>query len=161
MLHVVAEHVDAERDVTYGSWRLCIELSEQGFNAGQSRVCQIMKPVMLAAKRPGCHCSPQNGTSAVMATNLLKRHFNPATLNTCILPVFAQLRVGYIWPLSWTCVQENSELPFSDKPDNVLTLRTLRLAVDKRRSTGRAVFHSIHVFNIRAPVYSSAGRKLM
>ncbi|HEQ3519575.1 TPA: IS3 family transposase [Citrobacter freundii] len=35
--------------------------------------------------------------------------------------------------MSWT---------FSDKPDSALTIRVLRLAINKRRPTGHVVFHS-------------------
>ncbi|WP_428980716.1 IS3 family transposase [Erwinia billingiae] len=40
---------------------MCIELREQGFNVGRYRVRQIMKTLMLVAKRPGCHRYPRGG----------------------------------------------------------------------------------------------------
>lgn len=82
MLHAPAKHVHAEMDATYGSRRMCIQLREQGFNVGRYRVRQIMKTLMLVAKRPGRHRYPRGGKPAVVAANLLNRQFNPETLNT-------------------------------------------------------------------------------
>ncbi len=82
MLHAAARHVHVEMDATYGSQRMCIELREQGFNVGRYRVRQIMKTLLLVAKRPGRHRYPRGGKPAVVAANLLNRQFNPETLNT-------------------------------------------------------------------------------
>jgi putative transposase len=57
MLHVAARHVHVEMDATYSSRRICIELREQGFNVGRYRVRQIMKTLLLVAKRPGRHAA--------------------------------------------------------------------------------------------------------
>ncbi|NJC99680.1 hypothetical protein EWM58_04960 [Candidatus Erwinia dacicola] len=82
MLHAAAKHVHAEMDATYGSRCMCIELREQGFNVGRYCVRQIMKTLMLVAKRPGRHYYPRGGKPAVVRANLLNRQFNPETLNT-------------------------------------------------------------------------------
>ena len=63
-LHAAARHVHAEMDATYGSRRMCIELREQGFNVGRYPVRQIMKTLMLVAKRPGRHHYPRGGKPA-------------------------------------------------------------------------------------------------
>ncbi|AYD44236.1 DDE-type integrase/transposase/recombinase [Yersinia rochesterensis] len=39
-------------------------------------------------------------------------------------------------------IKKNSELGFLRQPDSDLTVRALRLAVNKRRPTGSVVFHS-------------------
>ncbi|WP_152529970.1 IS3 family transposase [Serratia fonticola] len=82
MLHAVAKHVHAEMDATYGSRRMCIELREQGFNVGRYRVRQVMKALLLVAKRPGRHRYQRGGKPAVVADNLLNRQFNPGALVT-------------------------------------------------------------------------------
>lgn len=40
------------------------------------------------------------------------------------------------------CSRKIVSWAFSDKPDSALTIRALRLAVNKRRPTGPVVFHS-------------------
>lgn len=52
---------------------MCIELREQGFNVGRYRVRQIMKNLLLVAKRPGRHRYTRGGKPAVIAANLLIR----------------------------------------------------------------------------------------
>ncbi|WP_422399018.1 hypothetical protein [Yersinia intermedia] len=54
---------------------MCIELREQGFNVGRYLVRQIMKTLLLVAKRPGRHRYPCGGKPAVVAANLLNRQF--------------------------------------------------------------------------------------
>ncbi|WP_145488611.1 IS3 family transposase [Yersinia aleksiciae] len=115
MLHAAAKHVHAEMDATYGSWRMCIELREQGFNVGRYRVRQIMKSLSLVVKRPGRHRYPRGGKPAVVAVNLLNRQFNPVTLNTWWSGDITYLRTAQGW---------------------------LYLAINKRRPTGPVVFHS-------------------
>nr|WP_237734005.1 IS3 family transposase [Serratia fonticola] len=82
MLHAAAKHVHAEMDATYGSRRMYIELREQGFNVGRYRIRQIMKTLLLVAKRPGRHRYPRGEKPVVVADNLLNRQFNPETFNT-------------------------------------------------------------------------------
>ncbi|TNV23084.1 transposase [Buttiauxella sp. B2] len=54
-----AKHIHAEIDATYGSRRMCMVLREQDFSAGRYRVRQIIKSLLLVAKRPG-HYRPVN-----------------------------------------------------------------------------------------------------
>jgi len=97
ILHAAAKHVHAEMDATYGSRRMCIELREQGFNVGRYRVRQIMKTLMLVAKRPGRHRYPRGGKPAVVAANLLNRQFNPETFNTWWSGDITYLRTAQGW----------------------------------------------------------------
>ncbi|EOW7153544.1 TPA: IS3 family transposase [Yersinia enterocolitica] len=146
MLHAAAKHVHAEMDATYGSRRMCIELREQGFNVGRYRVRQIMKNLLLVAKRPGRHRYPRGGKPAVVAANLLNRQFNPETLNTWWSGDITYLRTAQGWLylaiVMDLCSRKIVSWAFSDKPDSDLTVRALRLAVNKRRPTGSVVFHS-------------------
>lgn len=146
MLHAAAKHVHAEMDATYGSRRMCIELREQGFNVGRYRVRQVMKALLLVAKRPGRHRYPHGGKPAVVADNLLNRQFNPETLNTWWSGDITYLRTAQGWLylaiVMDLCSRKIVSWAFSDKPDSALTTRALRLAINKRRPTGPVVFHS-------------------
>ena len=129
MLHAAAKHVHAEMDATYGSRRMCIELREQGFNVGRYRVRQIMKTLMLVAKRPGRHRYPRGGKPAVVAANLLNRQFNPETLNTWWSGDITYLRTAQGWLylaiVMDLCSRKIVSWAFSDKPDSALTIRAL------------------------------------
>ncbi|MFU2316332.1 IS3 family transposase [Rahnella sp. PCH160] len=70
MFHAAAKHIHAEMNATYFRRRMCMELREQSFNVGRYRVRQVMRTLMLVAKRPGCHCYPRGGKPAVVAANL-------------------------------------------------------------------------------------------
>ncbi|NJD85296.1 hypothetical protein EWM60_07325 [Candidatus Erwinia dacicola] len=52
-------------------------------------------------------------------------------------------------------------LAFSDKPDSALTIRALRLAVNKRRPTGPVVFHSDQGAQYTSAQSRPASRNLM
>lgn len=158
MLLAAAKHIHAEMDATYGSRRMCIALRAQGFNVGRYRARQIMKTLILVAKCPGHHRYPRGGKPALVASDLLNRQFNPETLNiwwsgdiTYLRTVQGWLYLAIVMDLSsrkivsWT---------FPDKPDSALTIRALRLAVNKRRSTGPVVFHSVRcaVYQRSVPV---------
>lgn len=147
MLHAAAKHVHTEMDATYGSRRMCIELREQGFNVGRYRVRQIMKTLLLIAKCPGRYRYSRGGKSAVVAANLLNRQCNPETLNTWWPGDITYLRTAQGW-LYWAivmdlCSRKIVSWPFSGKPDSDLTVRALRLAVNKRRPTGSVVLYSV------------------
>lgn len=146
ILHAAAKHTHAEMDATYGSRRMCIELRVQGFNVGRYRVRQMMKTLMLVAKRPGRHRYPLGGKPAVIAANLLNRQFNPDTLNTWWSGYITYLRTAQGWLylaiVMDLCSRKIVSWAFSDKPDSALTIRALRLAVNKRRPTESVVFHS-------------------
>ncbi|MFJ1228538.1 IS3 family transposase [Yersinia proxima] len=146
ILHAAAKHVHAEMDMIYGSRRMCIELWEQGFNVGRYRVRQMMKTLMFVAKRPGRHRYPRGGKPAVIAANLLNWQFNPDTLNTWWSGYITYLRTAkgwlYLAIVMDLCSRKIVSCTFSDKSDIALTIRALRLAVNKQRPTGSVVFHS-------------------
>ncbi|MGT3207701.1 DDE-type integrase/transposase/recombinase, partial [Yersinia enterocolitica] len=78
--------------------------------------------------------------------NLLNRQFNPETLNTWWSGDITYLRTAQGWLylaiVMDLCSRKIVSWAFSDKPDSDLTVRALRLAVNKRRPTGSVVFHS-------------------
>ncbi|HHB1475421.1 TPA: IS3 family transposase, partial [Yersinia enterocolitica] len=80
------------------------------------------------------------------AANLLNRQFNPETLNTWWSGDITYLRTAQGWLylaiVMDLCSRKIVSWAFSDKPDSDLTVRALRLAVNKRRPTGSVVFHS-------------------
>ncbi len=89
---------------------------------------------------------PRGGKPAVVAANLLNRQFNPETLNTWWSGDITYLRTAQGWLylaiVMDLCSRKIVSWAFSDKPDSDLTVRALRLAVNKRRPTGSVVFHS-------------------
>ena len=88
----------------------------------------------------------RGGKPAVVAANLLNRQFNPETLNTWWSGDITYLRTAQGWLylaiVMDLCSRKIVSWAFSDKPDSALTIRALRLAVNKRRPTGPVVFHS-------------------
>ncbi|WP_409513913.1 DDE-type integrase/transposase/recombinase [Serratia proteamaculans] len=58
-----------------------------------------------------------------------------------ISPIVEQRRGLYLAIVIDLCSRKIVSWAFSDKPDRAMTIRALRLAVNKRRPTGPVVFH--------------------
>lgn len=133
-------------DATYGSRRMALELQEQGFSVGRYKVRQLMKALRLKAKRPKQHRYPQGGVPSVIAPNLLNRQFAPEQANHIWSGDLTYIRTGQGWLYLAVVMDLYSRKvvswAFSDKPNSELTVRALRLAMDKRKPSNRVMFHS-------------------
>lgn len=140
------KHVHQEMDATYGSRRMVVELRDLGFNVGRYKVRRLMRAHKLIAKRPRLHRYPKGGRPSVIAPNLLNRQFNPERMNTHWSGDITYIRTGQGWlylaVIVDLCSRKIISWAFSHKPDSELTIRAIRLAVNKRRPKTKLVFHS-------------------
>ena len=68
---------------TYGRRRMNVELKNRGFTIGIYKTASLMKEAKVVALTPKKqHYYPNNGAECRYAPNVLKRQFNPGTLNT-------------------------------------------------------------------------------
>lgn len=114
----------------------------RGKNTGQY-------PVLYSIKRCKCprlHCYPNGGRPSVIAPNHLNRQFNPEQLNTHWSGDITYIRTGQGWlylaVIVDLCSRKIVSWAFSDKPNSELTVRAIRLAVNKRRPATGVIFHS-------------------
>ncbi|WP_041932849.1 MULTISPECIES: IS3 family transposase [Cycloclasticus] len=145
-LEAAVKHVHQEMDATYGSRRMMIELQDLGFNVGRYKVRSLMRKHKLIAKRPRLHRYPNGGRPSVIAPNHLNRQFNPEQLNTHWSGDITYIRTGQGWlylaVIVDLCSRKIVSWAFSDKPNSELTVRALRLAVNKRQPNTGVIFHS-------------------
>lgn len=140
------KQVHADMDATYGKRRMLSELLDMGFKLGIDKVRRWMKRLNLIAKRPKQHRYPSGGTPSVIAPNKLNRQFNPKEINRYwsgdITFIRTQQGWLYLAIVMDLCSRRVISWAFSDKPNSELTARALRLATQKRKTTGNIVFHS-------------------
>ena len=68
---------------TYGKRRIHDELVERGHEIGAHKIRTFMKKLNIKAIRPKKrHYYPSSGNEHTYAPNLLKRHFDPVSINT-------------------------------------------------------------------------------
>jgi len=145
-LRAAMRHVHSEMDGTYGSRRMKEELNEQGWDIGRHRVRSLMTALSLVAKRPGRHRYPTGNKPAVVAPNAMNRQFTPESMNTHWAGDITYLRTAQGWLYLAVVVELYSRriisFAFSPQPDSELTMRALRLAVEKRQPPQGVMFHS-------------------
>ena len=136
---------------TYGSRRMCAELSAQGFTAGRYKVRSLMQALSLKAKRPKQHRYPVAGKPSQVASNSLNRQFNPPQANTNWTGDITYIRAGQGWLYLAIVLDLYSRRvvswAFSNQPNSELSTRALTMAVQHRRpdtsaSTQALLFHS-------------------
>ena len=145
-LKVAVRQIHTEMDATYGSRRMCIELTAQGFTVGRYKVRGLMKALSLKAKRPKQHRYPVAGKPSVLAPNALNRQFNPAIANTNWTGDITYVRTGQGWLYLAIVLDLYSRRvvswAFSNQPNSELSVRALEVAVQHRRPTQPVLFHS-------------------
>ncbi|KMT66021.1 IS3 family transposase [Catenovulum maritimum] len=144
-LEAAMKHVHHEMDATYGKRRMMAELKDLGFDIGIEKVRSCMKKLGLIAKRPKPHKYSNGQKASVIAPNILNRQFNPEKLNTYWSGDITYIRTQQGWlylaVVVDLCSRRVISWAFSDKPNSELTIRALRLAVQKRNIKGEVVFH--------------------
>ena len=145
-LKVAVRQIHTEMDATYGSRRMCIELTAQGFTVGRYKVRGLMKALSLKAKRPKQHRYPVAGKPSVLAPTALNRQFNPAIANTNWTGDITYIRTGQGWLYLAIVLDLYSRRvvswAFSNQPNSELSVRALEVAVQHRRPTQPVLFHS-------------------
>nr|WP_232733529.1 IS3 family transposase [Vibrio sp. HA2012] len=145
-LEAAMKQIHHDMDATYGKRRMLSELLDMGFTLGIEKVRRWMKRLNLVAKRPKQHRYPIGGKPSVIAPNRLNRQFNPEAINHYWSGDITFIRTGQGWlylaVVMDLCSRRVLSWAFSDKPNSELTMRILRLAVQKRRIQDKVVFHS-------------------
>lgn len=149
-------------NATYGKRRMRVELREMGFTIGIEKVRCKMKMLGLIAKRPKQHKYPAGEKASVLAPNKLNRQFNSSGLNQFWAGDITYIRTQQGWlylaVILDLCSRRVISWAFSDKPNSELTTRTLRLAVEKRKTQSGVVFHSDQGCQYTSEAYQSALR---
>jgi len=76
------KEIAIEHQHTYGKRRIQKELSKQGYSIGVHQTSTLMKQANVIAIRPKKKHRYDKGEQHPIAENLLKRQFNPTTLNS-------------------------------------------------------------------------------
>ncbi len=83
---------------TYGRRRMNIELKKLGYTIGIYKTAALMKEANVVAVTPKKqHYYPNSGEECRYAPNLLKRQFNPETLNTHWVGDITYIRTNQGW----------------------------------------------------------------
>ena len=135
-------------DNTYGRRRMRVELNKLGYPIGVYKTAALMKEAKVTARTPKKqHYYPNNGDERRYAPNLLKRQFNPETLNTHWVGDITYIRTNQGWSYL-ACVldlgsREIVGWAVSQSPDAKLAKAALDDAIKKQRPRfKKLMFHS-------------------
>ena len=147
VLDDIAEIVELT-DNTYGRRRMHVELNKLGYHIGVYKTAALMKEANVTAITPKKqHYYPNNGEECRYAPNLLKRQFNPETLNTHWVGDITYVRTNQGWSYL-ACVldlgsREIVGWAVSQSPDAKLAKAALNDAIKKQRPRfKKLMFHS-------------------
>ncbi|GHE87939.1 IS3 family transposase [Thalassotalea profundi] len=144
-LEAAMRQVHIDMDTTYGKRRMLIELQSMGFDLGIHKVRTSMKRFKLVAKRPKQHRYQSGGKASFIAPNYLNRQFNSEWINTLWSGDISYIRTQQGWlylaVIMDLCSRKVISWAFSDKPNSELTMRALRLTVNKRQPNDNVIFH--------------------
>lgn len=131
-------HSDIEK--IYGKRRMQVELKSKGFNIGIYKTAQVMKEANVIAIRPRKrHVYKDHECEHRIAPNLLKRQFNPTTLDTHFVGDITYIRTYQGWMyLAAVMDLANREIvgwACSTVADTNLAIQALEHAFSKRKKT--------------------------
>ena len=133
---------------SYGKRRIHAELIELGHEIGLHKTRTFMKKLNIKAIRPKKrHYYPSSGNEHTYAPNLLKRHFNPVSINTHWVGDITYLKTHQGWSYL-ACVldlasKEIVGYALSQTPDAKLANEALLDAVNRQQpNTRKLMFHS-------------------
>jgi putative transposase len=145
-LKAKVQEIHHEMHATYGSRRMCAELSAQGYVVGRYVVRRVMKGLSLKAKRPKQHRYPSIGQVSSIAPNLLKRQFNPAQSNSHWSGDITYIRTNQGWLYLAIVLDLYSRRvvswAFSSHPNSELSANALQRAVADRKPEEPPLFHT-------------------
>ena len=140
------QEIHHEMHATYGSRRMCAELSAQGYAVGRYVVRRVMKGLSLKAKRPKQHRYPSIGQVSAIAPNLLKRQFNPSQSNSHWSGDITYIRTSQGWLYLAVVLDLYSRRvvswAFSSQPNSELSASALQRAVMDRKPVHPPLFHT-------------------
>ena len=143
-IQVIAEEVDQ----TYGKRRIKVELENRGFSIGIYKTASHMKKASVIAINPvKRHYYPDAGTVHKKAPNILKRQFNPGTINTHWVGDVTYIRSHQGWSYLACVLDLGSKAvigwAMSQQPNAELVKNALADAIKKQRpDTTQLLFHS-------------------
>jgi len=133
---------------TYGRRRMNVELKNRGYILGIYKTAALMKEANVVALTPKKqHYYPNNGEECRYAPNLLKRQFNPGTINTHWVGDITYIRTNQGWSYL-ACVldlgsREIVGWAVSQSPDAKLAKAALNDANQKHQpNLKQLMFHS-------------------
>lgn len=145
-LKAKVQEIHHEMHATYGSRRMCAELSAQGYVVGRYVVRRVMKGLSLKAKRPKQHRYPSIGQVSSIAPNLLKRQFNPPQSNSHWSGDITYIRTNQGWLYLAIVLDLYSRRvvswAFSSHPNSELSANALQRAVADRKPEEPPLFHT-------------------
>lgn len=144
---------------TYGKRRIHADLLELGHEIGVHKTRTLMKKLNIKAIRPKKrHYYPNSGAEHKYAPNLLKRHFNPTSINTHWVGDITYLKTHQGWSYL-ACVldlasREIVGYALSRTPDAKLANDALLDAVNRQQpNTRKLMFHSDQGVQYSAKVF--------
>ena len=151
---------------TYGRRRMNAELKNRGYCIGIYKTAALMKQANVVALTPKKqHYYPNSGEECRYAPNLLKRQFNPDTLNTHWVGDITYIRTNQDWSYL-ACVldlgsREIVGWAVSQSPDAKLAKAALNDANEKHRPhLKKLMFHSDQGVQYSANLFTSHLAKL-
>lgn len=133
---------------TYGKRRMNVELLSKGFSLGIHKTASLMSQANVVAITPKKrHYYPNNGEECRFAPNLLKRRFNPETVNSHWVGDITYLKTHQGWSYL-ACVldlgtREIVGWALSKSPDAQLAKDALNQALRKHKpDSSQLLFHS-------------------
>ena len=146
---------------TYGRRRMNVELNNLGYAIGIFKTAALMKKAKVVALSPKKqHYYPNSGEECRYAPNLLKRQFNPETLNTHWVGDITYIRTNQGWSYL-ACVldlgsREIVGWAVSQSPDAKLAKEALDDANKKHRPyLKNLMFHSDQGVQYSANLFTS------
>ena len=142
------QNIHEEVDKTYGKRRIQVELHAKGYSIGLYKTAQLMKEANVIAIRPRKkHHYTEHERLHRLADNLLKRQFNPDTLNTHYVGDITYVRTYEGWTyLAAVMDLANREIvgwACSQRADANLAITALDRAINQYQpNTDGLLFHS-------------------
>ena len=137
-----------ETNNSYGRRRMNQALREQGFQLGIYKTATSMKKANVIAINPKKrHYYPDSGEVHPKASNLLKRQFNPGTINTHWVGDITYIRTQAGWSYLASVLdlgtREIVGWAMSQHPNSELAIDALKQAIKKQQpDTTQLLYHS-------------------
>ena len=158
-LMTLIKSISVDSGNTYGRRRVHVELTEQGHVIGVHKTAYLMEKLNIKAIRPKKrHYYPTSGKEHKYAPNLLKRQFNPASVNTHWVGDITYLKTHQGWSYL-ACVLDLSTkeiigYALSQTPDAALANEALLIAISRQKpNTNKLMFHSDQGVQYSAKVF--------
>ena len=137
-----------ETNNTYGKRRMLNVLHSEGFQLGIYKTATLMKKANIVAIKPKKkHHYPNSGEVHHKAPHLLKRQFNPGTINTHWVGDITYIRTHVGWSYLASVLDLGSReivgWAMSQQPNADLAKEALKQAIQKQQpATTKLLFHS-------------------